>query len=67
MKEIMTAKEAAEYLRIPLSSLYKLTHFRKIPFIKCGRLLRFRRTKLDLWLASREVPPINDDGDGKGP
>jgi excisionase family DNA binding protein len=48
--EIFTIQEAAHYLRIPLSSLYKLVKSGNIPAQKVGRHWRFRRGAIDRWL-----------------
>jgi excisionase family DNA binding protein len=47
----MTVEEVAHYLRIPLSSVYKLAQDRTIPSQKVGRRWRFRRSAIDVWLA----------------
>lgn len=47
---IMTIEETSKYLRIPLSSLYKLAQGGKIPCQKVGRHWRFRRERIDRWL-----------------
>ena len=47
---IMTIEEASKYLRIPLSSLYKLAQDGKIPCQKVGRHWRFRKETIDRWL-----------------
>lgn len=52
--EIMTISETAEYLRISISSLYKLAQEGRIPCQKVGRHWRFRRQALDRWL--EEMP-----------
>jgi excisionase family DNA binding protein len=52
---IMTIEEASKYLRIPLSSLYKLAQDGKIPCQKIGRHWRFRKETIDLWLGERSV------------
>ncbi|SOE23223.1 DNA binding domain-containing protein, excisionase family [Spirosomataceae bacterium TFI 002] len=39
--------QAAAYLQIPESSIYQLTHKKKIKFQKVGRGLRFRKEDLD--------------------
>ena len=44
---LLTAQEAANYLRIPLGSLYVHIHKKRIPCTRLGRLLRFRRVELD--------------------
>jgi excisionase family DNA binding protein len=46
----MTIEEASKYLRIPLSSLYKLAQDGKIPCQKVGRHWRFRKETIDRWL-----------------
>ena len=47
---VMTIEEASKYLRIPLSSLYKLAQDGKIPCQKVGRHWRFRKETIDQWL-----------------
>ena len=49
---VLTVDEAAEYLRIPKSSLYKLAQEGKIPCKKVGRHWRFHRSNIDIWLSS---------------
>jgi excisionase family DNA binding protein len=53
--EIMKIEEAAEYLRIPLSSLYKLAQEGKIPCQKVGKHWRFRKETIDHWLDEKLV------------
>lgn len=52
---IMTIEEVASYLRIPLSSAYKLAQEGKIPGQKVGRHWRFHRAVLEHWI-KREAP-----------
>ena len=59
LPEIMTIEEVAEYLRVPVSSLYKLAQQGKIPASKVGRHWRFRREFIDRW--------INDQARGMKP
>ncbi len=47
---ILTVDEAAEYLRIPKSSLYKLAQDGKVPCQKVGRHWRFHKEAIDKWL-----------------
>ncbi len=47
---IMTIEEVADYLRVPISSLYKLAQQGKIPASKVGRHWRFRREFIDRWI-----------------
>ena len=50
---VMTIEEASKYLRVPLSSLYKLAQDGKIPCQKVGRHWRFRKETIDRWLDER--------------
>jgi excisionase family DNA binding protein len=50
LSDIMTIKEVAEYLRVPVSSLYKLAQQGKIPASRVGRRWRFRREIIDRWI-----------------
>ena len=55
LPQIMTIDEASKYLRIPLSSLYKLAQGGKIPCQKVGRHWRFRKVTIDKWLDQKSV------------
>ena len=48
--QVLTIEEASKYLRIPLSTLYKLAQDGKIPCQKVGRHWRFRKERIDNWL-----------------
>lgn len=48
--EVLTAEEAAEYLRMALSSLYRYMRNGKIPCFKVGNRWRFKRSVLDQWM-----------------
>lgn len=48
--EIMTIEDVAAYLRIPLSSAYKLAQEGKIPGQKVGRHWRFHRRVVETWI-----------------
>lgn len=55
-KEVLTASEAAAYMGITLSSLYKLTCSRRIPHYKpTGKVCYFNRKELETWLQSNRV------------
>lgn len=53
--EIMTIEEAAKYLRVPLSSLYRLAQDGKVPCQKVGRHWRFLRQSLATWVANEHL------------
>ncbi len=56
-KEVMNAKELADYLGIAESTAYKWVEYRKIPFTKVGTLLRFPKWIIDSWLSEHAVRP----------
>ena len=61
--EFMTIEEVSEYLRVPVSSLYKLAQQGKIPASKVGRHWRFRREFIDRYIDDqvRNVPDSDKD------
>lgn len=53
--KLFTSEKAALYLGIKKDSLsvWRCTKRYKIPYIKVGRLVRYRKSDLDSWLESR--------------
>ncbi len=62
MKEIMTPREAAEYLSVHVRTIYRLVKNREIPGRKIGGSWRFKKDALDEWLSVREDPVPNGKG-----
>ena len=55
-KEVLTSDEAARYMGISKSYLYKLTMRQKIPHYKpTGKMCYFNRLELEGWLQSNRV------------
>lgn len=54
MVEILSLNELSKYLRIPKSTLYKLSESGKIPSFKVGKQLRFRKSTIDNWITKEE-------------
>lgn len=50
---IFTVAEVANYLKLPVSTVYRLAERREIPGHKVGRQWRFQRTVIDEWLRRR--------------
>ena len=48
--EVLTAEEAAEYLRMALSTLYRYMRSGQVPCFKVGNQWRFKRSVLDEWI-----------------
>jgi excisionase family DNA binding protein len=57
-EKLLTIKEVATMLGVSLATVYRLTLGRKIPFLKVGGQLRFRRLSLDAWARQREKPVL---------
>jgi excisionase family DNA binding protein len=58
----MTAKEAAEYLKLAERTLVRLAHEGKIPGVKIGGQWRFRRALLDEYLDTLAAESVNSSG-----
>ena len=55
-KEMLTAEEAAKYLGISRSYLYKLTMRKLIPHFKpMGKMCYFNRLELEAWLQTNRI------------
>jgi excisionase family DNA binding protein len=48
--EFLNVIEAAEFLKLKRSTLYQLTHRRKIPFYKTGKKILFKKQDLILFI-----------------
>ncbi len=60
-KAVLTSTEAAAYLGITVSYLYKLTHRQQIPHSKpLGKMCYFDRLELEAWLMSNRVATIDE-------
>lgn len=55
-KEVLTSDEAAKYMGISKSYLYKLTMKQQIPHYKpMGKICYFNRLELEKWLQSNRI------------
>jgi excisionase family DNA binding protein len=62
VKTIMSTEEAAEFLNMKTSYLYKLTADKKIRFFcPLGKLNYFQRSDLEAFLLRNESPAINEE------
>jgi len=59
VREIMTPREAAEYLSVHVRTIYRLAKNGNIPGRKVGGSWRFKKSALDEWLSWREYPSSN--------
>ena len=63
-KTVLTSEEAARYMGISMSYLYKLTMARKVPHYKSptGKMCYFNRSELEQWLQSNRVSTDDEVG-----
>ena len=60
-KEVLTSDEAARYMGVSKSYLYKLTMTQKIPHYKpMGKMCYFNRLELEKWLQGNRVSTTNE-------
>jgi putative molybdopterin biosynthesis protein len=48
--ELLTPEELAAYTKLAAGSIRNMVSRRAIPFVKVGRLTRFRRSEIDAWM-----------------
>lgn len=64
--EFLTADEVATFLRIPLSTIYKLTQDHKLPAFKVGKHWRYKKQSIHDWIDQQEKyaePPSSSNED----
>lgn len=56
---LLTTEEAAEYLGVAQNSLavWRTTHRYPIPYVKVGRLVKYRLNDLNTFIESRTISP----------
>lgn len=60
-KEVLTSEEAARYMGISLSHLYKLTMRQAIPHYKpTGKVVYFNRAEVEQWLQNNRISTVNE-------
>ncbi len=63
-KEVMTLREASQYLGISPDTLYKYLSEKSIPAFKLGNRWRFKKDLLDRWM-ERKIERTEVIGDSK--
>lgn len=56
LTDVMDVETLASYLRVKADWLYKQVQYKSIPHFKAGKLVRFRRSEIDAWIAKRSLP-----------
>lgn len=58
--EFLDLQEAAEFLKLKVTTIYGYTSQSQIPFIKRGKKLYFERSKLEAWLKEGKQESITE-------
>jgi excisionase family DNA binding protein len=53
--ELMTAEEVASYLRVNKYTIYRMVSDKKLPAIRIGNQLRFKRSAFERWLRKNTI------------
>ena len=54
MEKLLTVEQLCELLQVKKGLVYKWVHYRNIPHIKIGNVLRFKESRVEKWIAKRE-------------
>jgi excisionase family DNA binding protein len=55
-ESLLTVEELSDWLRIDESTIRKKVCYRRIPHVKIGRSVRFRRSEIESWLDEQSTP-----------
>lgn len=53
--DLLTIKEAAEYMRVVPMTVYRLSYDRKLPFTRIGRKILFLRSDIEAYIGKNRV------------
>jgi excisionase family DNA binding protein len=59
---LMNVRDVSRYLRCSVSTVRRLVSKSEIPHFRLGKLVRFRRTEIDAWLAQHHEGELPPDG-----
>lgn len=59
MNKLLTIDELAGRINIKKKMIYDLVYTKRIPYIKVGRLLRFKEDLIETWLQQRTYIPFD--------
>ncbi len=57
-EELLTVREAAKLLTISAKKLYRMAALGRVPHVRLGRSVRFRREDLERWIQQQSVHPL---------
>lgn len=57
MEKLLTAKQVSELLEVKISTVYDWVYRDLIPYVKLGRLIRFKKNEIFRWVDSHTIRP----------
>jgi excisionase family DNA binding protein len=57
--KLLTVKEVSAITGLAPDTIYKMISQRRIPFVRVGRLRKFRPKDIETWIDQQSVEPIN--------
>jgi len=57
----------SKYLQVHPSWVYKMVSSKKIPHIKAGKYVRFKKSAIDKWIDTQTISPIPLEGKRRPP
>ena len=66
MEKLLTARQISDLLEVKISTVYDWVHREVIPYVKLGRLIRFKKAEIFHWVESHTLRPKNSSGRKKG-
>ncbi|AYF43743.1 DNA binding domain protein, excisionase family [Halobacteriovorax sp. BALOs_7] len=61
VKALLSIEEASSFLSVKVSRLRTAVFRKEIPFVKIGRLVRFKQDELIKWIDSKTVKADEED------
>ena len=55
---ILDPDQLAEYLGVAKGWIYETASQKAIPYFKCGKFLRFRKSAIDAWITAQSTPAV---------
>jgi excisionase family DNA binding protein len=55
---ILSVQDLSAYLKVDKSWVYKQVQLGTIPYFKCGKYTRFKKSQIDRWIESETVKPV---------
>lgn len=57
MEKLLSAKQVSELLEVSQATVYDWVSRGRIPYVKLGRLIRFKKTEIFHWVETHTIRP----------